>query len=93
MRLDLFLKNSKLCTRRAVAQRLCDAGLVLVNESPAKSAHSVKPGDLVTLQRRDGKKKVRILSLPLGRQVSRKEAASLYETLSEESFRDEPREW
>jgi ribosomal 50S subunit-recycling heat shock protein len=36
MRLDLFLKASRICPRRTIAQKLCDAGLVLLNGAPAK---------------------------------------------------------
>ena len=45
MRLDLFLKASRLSPGRTLAQKLCDAGLVSINHQPAKSAHAVKSGD------------------------------------------------
>jgi ribosomal 50S subunit-recycling heat shock protein len=47
VRLDLFLKTSRLVKRRTVAQELCDAGRVLVNGSPAKPAKEIKPGDTI----------------------------------------------
>jgi ribosomal 50S subunit-recycling heat shock protein len=83
MRLDLFLKASRLCQRRAVAQKLCDAGLVLLNDKPAKPAHTVKPGDEITIRRRERVTRIRVLSLPKARQTSRKNANALYEILSE----------
>ena len=83
MRLDLFLKTTRVCPRRTVAQQLCDAGLVFLNGTPVKSAHAVKPGDEITLLRRDKKTVLRVLSVPEQRQVSRREAADLYEVLSE----------
>jgi len=86
MRLDLFLKASRLCQRRTVAQKLCDAGLVFVNAKPAKSAHTVKPGDEITIRRRDLLTTLRVLSLPTARQTSRKDATALFELLSEESL-------
>jgi ribosomal 50S subunit-recycling heat shock protein len=86
MRLDLFLKVSRLCQRRTVAQKLCEAGLVLINANPAKSAHTVKPGDEITIRRRDRIAKVRVLSLPATRQTSRKDATAFFELLSEESL-------
>jgi len=49
VRLDLFLKTSRLVKRRTVAQDMCEAGRVLVNKTAAKPAKEVKPGDLVTL--------------------------------------------
>jgi ribosomal 50S subunit-recycling heat shock protein len=84
MRLDLFLKASRLCSRRTIAQRICEAGLVSVNGSDAKSSHTVKPGDEITLTGRDKITSVRVLSVPTTRQTSRKEATNLYEMLSEE---------
>ncbi len=89
MRLDLFLKASRLCQRRTVAQKLCDAGLVLVNAKPAKSGYTVKPDDQITIRRRDRIVKVRVLSLPTARQTSRRDASALFELLSEESLATE----
>ena len=89
MRLDLFLKASRLCQRRTIAQKLCDAGLVFINSKPAKSAHTVKPGDEITIRRRDRVSTVRVLSLPAARQTSRKDASDLVELLSEESLATE----
>ncbi|MBA2524519.1 MAG: RNA-binding S4 domain-containing protein [Pyrinomonadaceae bacterium] len=86
MRLDLFLKASRLCQRRTVAQKLCEAGLVLINGQPAKSAHTVKPGDEITFRRRARVTKMRVLLLPAARQTSRKDAPALFEVLSEESL-------
>jgi ribosomal 50S subunit-recycling heat shock protein len=85
MRLDLFLKASRLCLRRTVAQQLCDAGLATLNGLPAKSAHAVKPGDEIILRRRDRVLRIRVLALPATRQTSPQQAAVLYEKLSEES--------
>jgi ribosomal 50S subunit-recycling heat shock protein len=83
MRLDLFLKSSRLCLRRTVAQQLCDAGLVLVNGKVAKPATTVKAGDELSLRRRDLITTVRILELPSTRQTSRSGATSLYEITGE----------
>ena len=88
MRLDLFLKASRLCSRRTIAQTICEAGRVSVNGNVAKSSHAVKAGDEITLTGRDKITKVRVLSLPTTRQTSRREATRLYEVLSEESVDD-----
>jgi ribosomal 50S subunit-recycling heat shock protein len=90
MRLDLFLRASRLCPRRAVAQKLCDAGLVFVNGHLAKSAHSVKAGDEVTIRLPDRKTTVRVRGIPLTRQTSRKNAGALYEVLKNERFDQDP---
>ena len=50
MRLDLFLKTSRLVKRRTVAQEMCGAGRVLVNGHEAKPAKDVRLGDVVTLK-------------------------------------------
>ena len=90
MRLDLFLKASRICQRRTVAQKLCDAGLVFINEKPAKSAHTVKPGDEIAIRRLDRITRVRVLSVPAARQTSRKDASELFELLSDKSLETEP---
>jgi ribosome-associated heat shock protein Hsp15 len=84
MRLDLFLKTSRVCPRRAVAQQLCDAGMIFLNGLRAKSAHPVKVGDKITLRRHDKTTTLRVLFVPETRQTSRKEAGGLYQILSEE---------
>lgn len=84
MRLDLFLKASRLCPRRTVAQQLCDAGLVKIGDKVAKSSHVVKPGDEIAIERRDRVTRVRVKQIPDSRQVSRKDASSLFELLHEE---------
>lgn len=86
MRLDLFLKSSRLCPRRTVAQELCDAGLILLNGRTAKSAHSVKTGDEITIRRRDRETTVRILIAPVTSNVSRRDASQLVEVVSEKTF-------
>jgi ribosomal 50S subunit-recycling heat shock protein len=85
MRLDLFLKASRLCLRRTIAQTICEAGRVSVNGNTAKSSHAVKAGDEITLSGRDKIIRVRVLAIPNTRQISRKDATTLYELLSEES--------
>jgi ribosomal 50S subunit-recycling heat shock protein len=83
MRLDLFLKVSRLCPRRTLAQELCDAGFVLLNGRPAKSAHAVKAGDEIRVRRRDWEIVARVLKAPASRNVSRRDADQLVEIISE----------
>ncbi len=87
MRLDLFLKVSRLTPRRAVAQSLCDAGAVLVNDLPAKASRPVKPGDRLTLRLRHRRLVVRVTEVPPTKSV--KTPAALYELLSEERLNDD----
>jgi ribosomal 50S subunit-recycling heat shock protein len=86
MRLDLFLKASRLSGGRTLAQKLCDAGRVSLNGNTAKSSHAVKVGDEICIRRHATLTTVRVLSVPTARQTSRKDANRLYELLSEESL-------
>jgi ribosomal 50S subunit-recycling heat shock protein len=83
MRLDLFLKSSRLVLRRTVAQALCDAGLVSVNGVAAKSSRAVAVGDEISLRRHNHLLTVRVLALPATRQTSRSDASNLYEILGD----------
>ena len=90
MRLDLFLKASRLVLRRTVAQALCDAGAVSVNGLIAKSSRSLQVGDEIALRRRNHLLTFRVLALPATRQTSRSDAASLYQILSETIIPEDP---
>jgi ribosomal 50S subunit-recycling heat shock protein len=89
MRLDLFLKASRLCSRRTVAQKFCDAARVSVNGHTAKSSHAVSVGDEIAINRHNSLTTVRVLSVPAARQTSRKEAGALYELVSEERLAED----
>ena len=82
MRLDLFLKLSRLCPRRTVAQKLCDAGIVLLNGRPAKSAHDVKAGDEIVIRKANEEIVAHVLRVPTSQNVSRRDANSLLEIVS-----------
>ena len=88
MRLDLFLKLSRLCPRRTIAQKICEAGRVSINGRPAKPSHDVKTGDEIEVRTRTRIQTVRVLSIPTTRQTSRKEASGLYQLLREENLDD-----
>jgi len=87
VRLDLFLKLTRLCPRRSVAQQLCDAGLVLLNGRAAKPSHAVRPADEIVIRRRDREMTVRALNVPAVRNVSRREANSLIEVIAERELK------
>jgi ribosomal 50S subunit-recycling heat shock protein len=88
MRLDLFLKASRLILRRTLAQEFCEAGLVKVNGVPAKSSREVKPNDEIEIKRSARIVTVRVLQVPAAKQVSRQAASSLFEVVSEEICKD-----
>ncbi|QUW00585.1 RNA-binding S4 domain-containing protein [Chloracidobacterium sp. MS 40/45] len=88
MRLDSFLKASRLVPRRTVAQHMCEAGAVLVNGLPAKSSRLVRPGDTLTLHLRHRRLVARVLAVPETKTV--KAPTTLYERLSEEILAEDP---
>ena len=49
MRLDKYLKVSRLIKRRTVANEACDSGRVLINDKPAKASANVKEGDIISI--------------------------------------------
>lgn len=72
MRLDKYLKVSRLIKRRTVANSACDAGRVSVNGKPAKASASVSPGDVIEIGFGDKQIKVEVLDVA---ETTRKEAA------------------
>ena len=50
MRLDLFLKDSRIIKRRTIAKEYCERGLVKVNNKIAKPSYDVKSGDVLTIR-------------------------------------------
>ena len=79
MRLDKFLKVSRLIKRRTVANEACDAGRILVNDRPAKASAQVKAGDVLEIQ--FGSKSARVEVLNVQETVKKEEAQELYRYL------------
>ena len=79
MRLDKFLKVSRLIKRRTVANEACDAGRVLVNDRPAKASAQVKAGDVLEIL--FGSISVRVEVLNVQETVNKEEAQELYRYL------------
>jgi len=92
MRLDKWLKVSRLIKRRTVAQMACDQGRVFVNERPGKSAHELKVGDSVHLELGSRAMTVRVLAIP-EKAVRAQDASSLYEVVEEIRRPPEVLEW
>ncbi|MBE7703437.1 MAG: RNA-binding S4 domain-containing protein [Cyanobacteria bacterium SIG28] len=80
MRLDKFLKVSRLIKRRTVANTVSEMGRVLVNGNPAKPAKQLKVGDIIEIEYANRIEKVEILVIPTGN-VSIQESANLYKIL------------
>lgn len=82
MRLDQFLKVSRLVKQRSAAKRMCDAGRVSISGRRAKAGTVVRPGDEVALSLRDRFLTVRVVEIPTGN-VSKERARTLYEITEE----------
>ena len=80
MRIDKFLKVSRILKRRTLAQQACDKGKVIVNGKEVKPAKQIKVGDEVELQFTGGAVKFRILNVK--ETVKKDEAATLYEIIN-----------
>lgn len=80
MRIDKYLKVSRIIKRRTVANEACDAGRVFVNGKPVKASYDVKIGDIIEIQ--FGQKTVKVKVLTLSETVKKDAAADMYEDLS-----------
>ncbi len=76
MRLDKFLKVSRLIKRRTVANSACDAGRVMVNGNAAKASTNVKVGDVIEIG--FGTKSVKVEVLDVQETVKKEQAAEMY---------------
>ena len=83
MRLDVFLKTSRLVKRRAVAKELCDAGRIRIGGFKAKPARELKVGDILTLELPRRRLVAEVLELPAKSNVSKDMAASLYKIIED----------
>ncbi len=81
MRLDKFLKVSRLIKRRTVANDACDAQRILVNGKTAKASYDVKVGDEITVA--FGAKSVTVRVLEIKETTKKSEASGMYEIVSE----------
>ena len=81
MRLDKFLKVSRLIKRRTVANTVSDMGRVLVNGNSAKPAKQLKVGDTIEIEYSNRTEKYEVLIVPTGN-VSVQEASTLYKQLN-----------
>ncbi len=81
MRIDKFLKVSRLLKRRVLAQQACDGGRVVVNGRPAKPSHQIKEGDIVEIGFNSGAVKFKVLFIK--ETVRKEEAEKMYEIIFE----------
>ncbi len=76
MRLDKYLKVSRLIKRRTVANEACDGGRVFINDKVAKASTNVKVGDIITIQ--FGNKEVKVEILDIQETTKKDEAKELF---------------
>ncbi len=79
MRLDKYLKVSRLIKRRTVANEACDAGRVTVNDKVARASYDVKVGDVIALTL--GQREVKVRVTAVVETVQKNDASTLYEVL------------
>jgi ribosomal 50S subunit-recycling heat shock protein len=77
MRLDKYLKVSRLIKRRTVANEACDAGRVTANGRPVKASYDVKVGDILEIK--FGEKTVKLEVLVVADNVGKNDAAAMYQ--------------
>ena len=81
MRLDKYLKVSRLIKRRTVANDACDSERISVNGKPAKASYSVKLGDVITVA--FGSKSVSVKVLDIRETTKKSESVGMYEVIAE----------
>lgn len=79
MRLDKYLKVSRLIKRRTVANDACDAGRVMVNDKVVKASHDVKPGDVIEIS--FGNKSVKVKVTMIADSTKKEDAKEMFEYL------------
>lgn len=79
MRLDKYLKVSRLIKRRTVANEACDAGRVIVNGKEARASYSVKQGDVIEI--RFGQRVTKIEVIAVAEAVSKADAPAMYKEI------------
>lgn len=86
MRLDKFLKVSRIIKRRTVAKSIADQGRILINDKQAKSSSSVKAGDVLTIKFGNKTEKVKINEIV---ETTKKAEAEKMYTIIDESFKED----
>ena len=85
MRLDRFLRDSRLVKRRSTARSLVDAGAVHIDGKTAKASSRVKVGDVLRVRFESRMLRIRVLG-ETGRRLSGKDASGLFEVLEESAL-------
>lgn len=81
MRLDKFLKVSRLIKRRTLAKEASEQERILVNDKIAKPSKELKIGDIITIQ--FGRKEIQVKVVSLNPSIKKEDASNMYELISE----------
>lgn len=79
MRLDKYLKNSRLIKRRTIANEACDAGKISVNGKVARASYDVKVGDIIEIQM--GSKPVKVRVETISEHATKADASQMYNVI------------
>ncbi len=79
MRLDKYLKVSRLIKRRTVANEACDQGRITVNDKVAKASYEVKEGDIIAIKMGDKVIKAEVINV--AQTVAKQDASGLYKII------------
>lgn len=82
MRLDQFLKASRIIKRRSIAKAICDSNRVMINDHIAKAGKEVHEGDIIRLSMDSGILTFQVISIP-NRNISITSASSIYKVIPE----------
>ena len=88
MRLDKFLKVSRLIKRRTVAKEIADKARIFVNNNPAKPAKDLKVGDKITIEYLNRSVVAEVLEIPAGN-VAVQDAKNLYKIIEETTYKND----
>ena len=87
MRLDKFLKVSRLIKRRTVAKEIAEKARIFVNDTPAKPAKDLKVGDKITIEYLNRSVVAEVLEIPIGN-VAVQDAKNLYKIIEETVYKN-----
>ncbi len=79
MRLDKYLKITRIIKRRTVANEACDAGKVSVNNKPARASYDVKIGDIIEINM--GQKPLKVKVISISDYVKKEDATDYYQVI------------
>ena len=84
MRIDKYLKVSRIIKRRTVASEACTSGRVMINQKSAKPSSEVKPGDVISIRFGEHTGHYEVLTVP--ETISRDKASEMYKVMDEDAF-------